>query len=304
MIGLIPKMTSRGRVLETDPSSHVAESCRSLYNVIVESIPPEESKTILVTSPSRGDGKSTLATNLAVAMAQQGKHVLLIDADFRAPSLARIFSLRGKEGLTNVLAGQDVSGVVHESGLTGLDVLPCGTFLGNPLEMLNSERFGAVLEYLAGLYDHIILDAPPTVPVDDARIIAASCDITLLVLRAGRANRRLAEIARDSLGAVGAKILGIVVNDVDPRHYAKYDGVYEDGPVGSGAGQSPAAQQDTGADFGAQLRTMLARRPATSSPSFNKDNGQQSKDVAHAALDGGVIDDDDVDIIDELPDRR
>lgn len=293
VIGVVPRMTKRGRVFETDPSSDVAESCRTLYNTIADGVPPEESKTILVTSPARGDGKSTLATNLAVAMAQQGKHVLLVDADFRSPSLQRIFNLRGREGLSNLLGGQEIStGIVYDSGVVGLDVLPAGTFLGNPLEMLNSERFATVLDYLTDLYDHVIFDAPPTVPVDDARIIAASADVTLLVLRAGRANRRLAEQARDGLGAVGAKIMGVVVNDVDPHNFAKYDGVYEDGPTVARS----AKAEDVTADFDVQLRTMLARRPSTQAQ-FNKSAppGKQEHALARAtALDQGLIDDVDI----------
>jgi capsular exopolysaccharide synthesis family protein len=286
VIGLIPRMTKRGRVLETDPSSDVAESCRALYNVIADSISPNESKTILVTSPSRGDGKSTLAVNLAAAMAQQGKRVLLVDADFRSPSLQRIFNLRGKEGLSNLLGGQDVPGsIVHDSGVAGLEILPCGTLLGNPLEMLNSERFTTALEYLIDRYDHIVLDAPPTVPVDDARIIAASCDITLLVLRAGRANRRLAEMARDGLGAVGAKIMGVVVNDVDRQSYAKYDGVYEDGPVSQAAARTSDAADD---DFDVQLRAMLSRRPT---PHFNTSSPTSATKEKVHALDRGLIED-------------
>ena len=234
-------------------------------------------------------------------MAQQGKHVLLVDADFRSPSLQRIFNLRGKEGLSDLLSGGEIStGIVYDSGVVGLDVLPAGTFLGNPLEMLNSERFAAVLDYLIGLYDHVIFDAPPTVPVDDARIIAASADITLLVLRAGRANRRLAEQARDGLGAVGARIMGVVVNDVDPRNFAKYDGVYEDGPSAATVAKSAKAE-DVNGDFDIQLRTLLARRPSTQ---FNKPapggaGSQEEHALARAALAQGLRDDDDADIEDE-----
>jgi len=235
-------------------------------------------------------------------MAQQGKRVLLVDADFRSPSLHRIFNLRGRDGLSNLLAGQEIAGgIVHESGVSALDVVPCGTFLGNPPEMLGGERFGAVLEYITGIYDHVILDAPPTVPVDDARIIARSCDMTLLVLRAGRANRRLAELARDGLCAVGAKIMGVVVNDVDPHSYAKYDGVYEDGPV---AGATPTRQasapaEEVAGDFDVQLRTMLARRPAAAAtPHFNTSGGAdksagrtQAQAVHHGSIDADLDDD-------------
>jgi capsular exopolysaccharide synthesis family protein len=258
VIGMIPRIAAGGRVLETDPTSDVAESCRALYHAICEGIPEDRARTLVVTSPARGDGKTTLAANLALAMAQQGKRVLLVDADFRSPSIQRIFDLRGKAGLGNVLQDEHFTETaIHGSCVSGLDVLPCGTVLGNPIEMLNSERFIAALEHLSSVYDHVVIDAPPTVPVDDARIIAASCDVTLLVLRAGRANRRLSETARDGLIAVGANILGIVVNDVQPRSYAQYEGVYEDGPVFRRAAGSSHAKDET---VNVHLRNLLARR--------------------------------------------
>ncbi len=287
VIGLVPRMTVPGRVLENDPTSDVSEACRALFLTVMDNVPESHSKTILVTSPARGDGKSTVAVNLAVAMAQQGKRVLLVDADFRSPSLARVFDLRGRAGLGNVLSAQELAeGAIHDSGVEGLDILPAGNIVGAPNELLNSERFNAVLEHLMDVYDHVVLDAPPTVMVDDARIVAASCDITLLVLRAGRANRQMSETAREGLAAVGANIVGIVMNDVQPHSYAQYDGVYEDGPA-LGRGVKTPAANDMNEDFEVQLRTMLARR------SGSPDRASEHKPVAHPVhrLNGGSMED-------------
>ncbi|HEX8525127.1 MAG TPA: polysaccharide biosynthesis tyrosine autokinase [Tepidisphaeraceae bacterium] len=287
VIGLVPRMTVAGRMLEIDPSSDVAEACRALYLTIFDNVPSSHCKTIMLTSPSRGDGKSTVAVNLAVAMAQQGKRVLLVDCDFRSPSVARVFDLRGRAGIGNILSAQELAeGAIHDSGVEGLDILPAGNVVGNPHDLLNSERFNAVLDHLIDVYDHVVLDAPPTVAVDDARIVAASCDVTLLVLRAGRANRRLGETAREGLAAVGANIVGIVVNDVQPHNYAQYDGVYEDGGVRRRSGKTDAATAVNG-DFEVQLRSVLARRPGT------PERSAEHKPVVHPVrrLNGGPLED-------------
>jgi capsular exopolysaccharide synthesis family protein len=288
VIGLVPRMAVPGRVLENDPASDVAEGSRALYLTMADSVPEAHCKAILVTSPSRGDGKSTVAVNLAVAMAQQGKRVLLVDADFRSPSLQRVFDLRGRAGLGNILSAQELAeGAIHDSGIEGLNILPAGNAVGNPIDLLNSERFNAVLDHLIDVYDHVVIDAPPTVAVDDARIIAASCDLTLLVLRAGRANRRLSELAREGLSAVGANIVGVVINDVQPQNYAQYDGVYEDGPSLRRTARTGPKTNEINGEFEEQLRTMLVRRPG------NPERIEPSKPAGYPArrLNGGVMED-------------
>src|SRR5207248_2472977 len=137
------------RRLQINPTSDVAEASRSLYSAICFSIPPDRLKTVLVTSPARGDGKTTLAGNLAIAMAQQGRRVLLVNADFRSPALDRIFGLEGRPGLANVLEGKEIpEAAVGESGIKNLDVLPSGNILKNPIELLNSQRFIGILDHL------------------------------------------------------------------------------------------------------------------------------------------------------------
>jgi len=125
-----------------------------------------------------------------------------------------------------VLQGKDELGVaVRHTGIENLDLLPAGIAGRNPSELLNSQRFLDLLDLLAEKYDHVVIDSPPLLAVTDARIIAASAEATVLVLRAGKSNRKLGELSIDGLFSVGAKLLGAVVNDVQRRGY-KYYGSY------------------------------------------------------------------------------
>jgi capsular exopolysaccharide synthesis family protein len=170
-----------------------------------------------VTSPERGDGKTTCASNLAISIAQASRRVLLVDADMRAPMQDLIFSMNGRVGLGNVLQGKDeLPAAIRHTGIENLDLLPAGIAGRNPSELLNSQRFLDLLDLLAEQYDHVVIDSPPLLAVTDARIIAASADATVLVLRAGKSNRKLSELSIDGLVSVGARMLGVVVNDCPP----------------------------------------------------------------------------------------
>jgi capsular exopolysaccharide synthesis family protein len=180
-----------------------------------------------VTSPERGDGKTTCASNLAISIAQASRRVLLVDADMRAPMQDLIFSMNGRQGLASVLTGKGtIEDCIRHTGIENLDLLPAGVAARNPSELLNSEKFIALIEQLSEKYDQVIIDSPPLLAVTDARIIAASADATVLVLRAGKSNRKLGELSIDGLFSVGAKLLGAVVNDVQRRRGYKYYGSY------------------------------------------------------------------------------
>jgi capsular exopolysaccharide synthesis family protein len=119
---------------------------------------------------------------------------------------------------------------VQQTQVDGLHVLPCGPIPANPSEILNSQTFADLLDELAGRYDHVLLDSPPVMPVTDARILAASCDATVLALRAEKSTRKGAIYARDVLRSVGSRLLGVVVNDV-PRRKGVYGYYYTDAEV-------------------------------------------------------------------------
>ncbi|MGH7178115.1 MAG: GumC family protein [Tepidisphaeraceae bacterium] len=262
ILGVVPHIhtvrtaSQRGLQLHLDPMSDVAESYRTIRTAVYFGVPAGSAKTLLITSPAPGDGKTTLASNLAIAMAQAGNRVLLLDADFRKPMQHKIFELEKTTGLSNVLAGEGtLSDAIHPTMIPGLDVLACGPVPANPSEVLNSQMFADILERLSAKYDHVLLDSPPVMPVTDARILAASCDATLLALRAEKSTRKAAIFARDVLNSVGARLLGVVVNDV-PRRKGLYGYYYSEGEMyqygygarrsrSNGAGQSeskPGAQ--------------------------------------------------------------
>lgn len=230
ILGAVPHMLGkrsameRGQEIHLYPKSEVAEAYRTVRTGIRFGMTEAASRTILVTSPSPGDGKTTVASNLAIAISQTGKRVLLVDADCRRPMVQRIYGLGQEHGLSSVLAGQgDLESAIYRSAAQNLDVLPCGPLPPNPAEMLNSEAFTSLLRELAGRYDQVVVDSPPVAPVTDARILAAACDATVLVIRAEKTSRRVAEHARDALASVGAVMLGVVVNDA-PRSRAEGGG--------------------------------------------------------------------------------
>jgi succinoglycan biosynthesis transport protein ExoP len=234
VLGLVPQMPAgispgvAGMKAAMEPAGDVAEAYRSVRTAVSLGAPRDRSKTILITSPTSGDGKTTAAANLASVMAQAGKKVLLIDADLRTPRLHTIFNLKDtRMGLSGLLGGQGtLERTVLSTSVDGLDLLPCGPKPRNPSEVLNSPMFSELLEVMAEQYDHIVVDSPPVMGAADARIIAASCDVTVLVLRAGRSTRKLASLARDGLVSVGANVIGVVVNSVPRGSESHYDRGY------------------------------------------------------------------------------
>jgi capsular exopolysaccharide synthesis family protein len=234
ILGVVPHIigartaSQRGMQLHLDPMSDVAEAYRTIRTGVYFGTPGGAAKTLLITSPAPGDGKSTLASNLAVAMAQAGNRILLLDADFRKPMQHKIFNLTKGTGLSSVLAGSiTLEEAIQETVVANLSVLPCGPIPANPSEILNSQSFADVLDQLVDQYDHVILDSPPVLPVTDSRILAASCDATILAVRAEKSTRKGAIFARDTLNSVGARLLGCVVNDV-PRRKGIYGYYYSD----------------------------------------------------------------------------
>lgn len=223
-----PEIVIRGQKVHLESRSVVAEAYRTIRTAIFFGAPKDEAKTILITSPAPGDGKSTLASNLAIAMAQAGQKTLIIDADFRKPVQHKIFEVDDDKGLSSVLVGRDAIEQAVQAGIgDSLDILACGPEVPNPSELLNSDGFNATLTKLTEQYDRIIVDSPPVGPVADAQILAAICDITVLVLRAEKSTRRQAQHARDSLLSVGSQLLGAVVNDVPQKggqygYYSSY----------------------------------------------------------------------------------
>ena len=221
VLGTVPRIPGgkniiiSGRQVMLDPMSEVSEGFRSIRTALYFGMHDGRARTILVTSPMPGEGKTTLVSNLAISMAQAGRRVLILDADFRKPMQHVVFGISSEVGLSTVLAGgASIAEAIRRTPIDRLDVLPCGPVPMNPSESLNSQGFQQLLNGLADEYDCVILDSAPVVPVTDARILAAICDLTLLVLRAEQSTRKTSIYARNSLYSVGAEIAGIVLNDV------------------------------------------------------------------------------------------
>jgi succinoglycan biosynthesis transport protein ExoP len=224
ILGVVPhqqgKLSSAacGLIAHADPMSEVAEAARSVRTAVYFASRTTPVRTVLIASPSKGDGKSVFASNLAIAMAQAGSRTLLIDADFRNPSQEQIFDVQTGTGLSEVLIGRcTVEKAIRRTPIEGLEVLPCGPIPRNPSEMLNNQAFSKLIEQLSERYQCILLDSPPAMSVTDARILGAMADVTLYVVRTGQTSRKAADQGLDLLLSVGSRVLGAVVNDVATR---------------------------------------------------------------------------------------
>jgi len=234
VLGAVPSISKRGLVargqrLRFASSSREAEAYRVIRTALFFGAPREQATTVLVTSPGRLEGKTTLVSNLGIAMAQAGQKTLIMDADLRKPTQHRVFAMNKHGlGLSDVLAGTaSLEEAIQPTQVQGLDVLPGGRKAANPAELLNSQAFARILEQLKGKYDRIFVDSPPVGVVTDAQILAAICGPTVLVLRAKRSSRMPTQRARDALMTVGARLMGVVVNDVSRKdgrysHYSLY----------------------------------------------------------------------------------
>ncbi|MCI0670942.1 MAG: polysaccharide biosynthesis tyrosine autokinase, partial [Myxococcaceae bacterium] len=176
-----------------NPTSPAAECCRGIRTNLLFASPDRPWKTLVVTSSGPSEGKSTLAVNLGVAMAQSGHRVLLVDADLRRPRLQRVFGVPGDAGVSSLVVGEgSVEAAVRSTEVPGLFVLPSGPLPPNPAELLQSQAFGTLLGALAERFDRIILDSPPVNAVVDAVLLGTQVDGVLLVLRAQKTQRTLA----------------------------------------------------------------------------------------------------------------
>jgi tyrosine-protein kinase Etk/Wzc len=208
----------------------VAEAYRSLRTNITFAQPDRVPRSIVVTSPAPGDGKSTTAANLAITMVQQGKTCLLIDGDMRRGRLHETFGGSREPGLSNVLLEQlSLAEAVRVTGKERPALLTTGTVPPNPAELLGSERMRRLMETALEQYDLVIIDAPPLNIVTDAAVVARHADGVLVVARAGVTEQAALAYTFEQLAAVRAPVIGSILNDADPlreRHYGSYMNEY------------------------------------------------------------------------------
>ncbi|MDA7746952.1 polysaccharide biosynthesis tyrosine autokinase [Psychromonas sp.] len=208
-----------------------SEAIRTLRTGFVLSHLDEEHKVVLITSSIPNEGKTTTAINVAFSMAQMEK-TLLIEADMRRPSFTRVFSLAPyQNGLSDVISGSEtLESCIFEDKKSGLDILPAGFIPPNPLELLSSERFTALLEKLKEKYERIIIDSPPTLAVSDAMVLSSSADSIIYVVRSESTKQAVAKQGVARLMEVGARIDGVVLNRVNIQKSKKtmdYAGYYD-----------------------------------------------------------------------------
>jgi len=232
-----------------DIRSPVSEAYRHLRTSLLLSSAGSPPRTILVTSSQPSEGKTTTAINTAVTLSQTGVEVLIIDCDLRRPRLHSNFDLSNTRGLTNYLSGEfpldDVLQTYDKA--PNLKLLTSGPIPPNPAELLGSDKMRDLLASLSERFAHIVVDSPPVISFTDASIISTFVDGVILVVHGGRSSRAVVRRARQQLTDVGARIFGVVLNNVkveSPDYYyaAGYYSAYyqsadddDDGKQGAGA---------------------------------------------------------------------
>ncbi len=218
-LGVLPDVPRSGdrlplaRAVQLAPDSAFAAAVASLAAEVCFGRPFRDGCSLVVTSPGRGDGKTTTAANLAVAAAHAGRRTLLVDADLRRPGLHHAFDMHVGVGLADaVAAGLGIDQVVRPTAVRGLSLMTAGTPAASPVEVVGSAAFGDLLKRLADRFDLIVIDAPPLLGGGEARVLAAQADAAVLVLRAERATRSAARLACDRVAGVGCHLLGFAFN--------------------------------------------------------------------------------------------
>jgi polysaccharide biosynthesis transport protein len=212
-----------------EPNSPGVESYRALCSVILRSSAQDSTKTLVVTSATPGEGKSTVSCNLATALAQRGRRVLLVDADLRCSSIHSQMGVR--PGLSTMCASGAASHPRYQpiANLPGLHVVPAGIRPTDPTGVLDSSRMQELMEAWRAEYDHIIIDTPPVLPFADALVLAARADGVILVVRSGISRAGAVLRAREVLARSGANLLGFVLNAVREREsYYEYPAGYNE----------------------------------------------------------------------------
>lgn len=211
-------------VTVTKTNSVVAEQFRTIRTNIQFSMIDQELKTIIFTSSGPWEGKSTVAANIASVFADQGKKVILIDADMRKPTIFRTFNISNEKGLSNLISSRntELEDVVQFIESADLDVIPSGPIPPNPSELLNSRRMNEIIKDLENKYDLVLFDMPPVVSVTDAQIMATKTDGVVFVVRRAIAHRDDVKHAKELLEMVQAKILGVVFNGAEKKTDRSY----------------------------------------------------------------------------------
>lgn len=219
------------------PRSRTAEAYRSVRTAICFSAQGNSHRVVQVTSPAAGEGKSTLACNLAVSLAQSGKKTVLVESDFRRPSVHRITGVSNEVGVVDILRGDaELTDALQYIPIEELAILPCGTIPRDPSELLSRPEYEALLEVLREKFDYVVVDTPPVLVVTDPCSVAPRADAVIVCMRLSRHTREFGRRAFGQLRDVGANVVGMVINGVEESdaygygtyNYSESNGAYQD----------------------------------------------------------------------------
>jgi succinoglycan biosynthesis transport protein ExoP len=222
LLGCIPRIQELKRIKGDQARNLIAEEFRIIRTQVLFGNPNLSHKLIAVTSPTPGDGKTSLAVNLAISIAKAGRRVLLIDGDLRKPDVHRVFNLSDSPGFAELIQGSHEPGaVIKKSEIEGLEILPAGTPLTRPSELLSRPEMARLLVALGDLYDHIILDTAPLLPVSDTHVLAGMVDAVIVSFNA-EVDRDTVSLTQDILRRCRANVIGSVMNQVKYRQSGSY----------------------------------------------------------------------------------
>jgi len=225
-LGMVPAVFDKlieNPLITVNAPNNFAESFRSVRTNLLFSSADTGGRSVVITSTGPGEGKTAVATNCAVSLAQAGLRVLLVDADMRKPRVHSVFGLAREPGLSNLLVGNaKASEAVHATSVPGLWVMPAGLLPPNPAELLGSKRFKDFLATLSQHFDWVLIDTPPVMAVTDSSVVSHLATGVLFVVGAEMTSRHAAVRALDQLDRARAKFVGVVLNRVDLQHNAYY----------------------------------------------------------------------------------
>jgi succinoglycan biosynthesis transport protein ExoP len=217
-------------ITATLPRTPFSEAFRSLRTNIQFASVDKPIHTLLVTSPSPAEGKSTIAVNLGVVLAHSGRKVIVVDGDLRRPRVHKVLGITNKTGLSDLFVQDSIhlSGIIQETSIENLFALTTGELPPNPSELLGTEKLELILEKIKEEFDSVIVDSPPVMAVTDSAILSPKVDGVLLVVKPGVTQMAVAKQCVELLQRGGAKLLGVVLNEVNLQgsRYYYYKGYY------------------------------------------------------------------------------
>lgn len=236
------------------PKDPISEAFRNMRTNILYSDIDEKMQVLTVTSADKAEGKSTILSNYAVALAQSGRRVILIDGDLRRPRLQEIFGTRNQPGLTNVLIGEyELSKVIRTTKVANLHLITAGRIPPNPAEIIGSRQMAATINTLKSAYDCVLIDAPPLGMFTDAAALVGITDGFIVVAALGVTEKEELKLVLDNLANVGGKVIGVVANNepMTKRKSYYYNDYYDYRKESAGISKKP---------FSDRLVKMLTRK--------------------------------------------